>query len=222
MSDSTGPKRLPRSVYIRRRIAVLVGLLALIAVIVMLVVGPNRIAAWFSPEQRLAVPTESPASEPGSAATGSEPSGEEPSADEGSKDTDVKECPSSLIAVEAVTDATQYAPDERPKFSLRVTHHGDVPCDIDLGTTTMAFTVTSGSEFYWDSRDCQVNPESFLVRMEPKQVLESQPFEWERVRSTPESCDDERPEVPGGGASYHLRAEVGGVASTQTRQFILQ
>lgn len=235
MNEVPRPRRLPKSVYVRRRIAVLLGLIAVAAVTVTLIVGPARVVAWFTggsnetepPVSTQELPDESdeasnaPSSEqevPDEEGSADEPEENDPDAD---ATPVVAECSPSVIAVEAVTDATEYASDALPKFSLRVTNHAPTECDIDLGTKTMAFTVRSGAELYWDSRDCQVNGESFPVRMQPGQTIESEPLAWERIRSNPETCDDDRPTVPAGGASYHLGAEIGGVESTRTRQFIL-
>lgn len=202
--------KLSKQVYRRRRIAVLAGLLAFIVIIVMLIVGPSGMAQWFGSGDK-APAAESDADTKGESTSKGKPADEEKA----------PTCETDLIAVEALTNEDGYADDAKPKFSLRVTNHNEASCDLDLGTKTIAFVVTSGDETYWDSRDCQLNPESTLVRMEPGQTLETEPLEWDRTRSSTDTCDDERAPVPAGGASYHLSAEVAGVESEQSRQFLL-
>lgn len=203
------PKLLTKAVYIRRRIAVFFGVIALIAVVVGLIAGPHRVMSWFG------VSTGSSEGERGQDNGGSDgtPQPEAPA--------EPAACDTERLGVAAVSDQTSYGAGENPKLSLRVTNHNEVTCDVDLGTATMAFVLTSGSEKYWDSRDCQTDGEEFLVRMEPGQTLETQPLEWDRTRSTPDTCDDDRPVAPGGGASYHLTAEIAGVQSATTQQFLL-
>lgn len=196
-----------RGVYIRRRIAVLLGLLAFIAVLVMIIAGPSRVKAWFG--------SDTPGTPVAQGKTG-EPSKKE------NDPASIGECDADIIRVNAVTDKEAYEPDDRPQLSLQVTNTGDVPCDIDLGTHTMGFAITSGEEKYWDSRDCQIKEETTLVRMEAGQTLDTEPLDWDRTRSTPETCEeDERPAVPAEGASYHLTVEIAGVESENSKQFIL-
>lgn len=196
--------------YIRRRIAVLFGFLAIVAIVVALIVGPQRVMAWFGGNSDPDV--EQDGSQGGSASDPSEPA----------DPAEPGPCDTSRLGVAAVTDQTSYGAGESPKLSLRITNHNEVECDADLGTKTMAFVVTSGTEVYWDSRHCQLDGEEFLVRMKPGQTLETEPIEWKRERSAPETCGDEdRPAVPGGGASYHLTVEVAGVQSAATQQFLL-
>lgn len=211
-----------RSVYIRRRIAVLAALIACVAIIVMLIAGPQQVAAWFGGSGETEGPplTQNTVSGSGDSTPSESDATGEP--EQSTKPAEPGPCEPERLGVAAVTDKTNYGSEDRPKLSLRVTNHSEVACDADLGTETMGFVVMSGSEVYWDSRHCQINPESTLVRMEPGQTLETEPLEWNRSRSTPETCDeDERPSVPGGGASYHLTVEVAGVRSSTTQQFLL-
>ena len=212
-SDTGGgmPTRLSPKVYRRRRIAVVVGLLAAIAIIVMLVVGPQGVAGWFGGGEKPAQAD----------SQGTEQGDEAKPNDDKQSPKGAASCDMKQVSVEAITDQSSYDSGESPQFSLRVTNHNDVPCDLDLGTKTMGFVVTSGGETYWDSRHCQTNPETTLVRMEPDQSLETEALPWNRTRSTPETCDSERPVAPGGGASYHLTAEIAGVESPESAQFLM-
>ena len=215
---SETPKRLPKGVYVRRRIGVLFALIAVAAIIVALVAGPDRVMGWFGAGESSDASSEVAGSDAGGGSAGNN-SG---SASTPSEPTEPGPCDTSRLGVAAVTDKSSYGSDETPKLSMRVTNHNEVACDIDLGTETMAFVITSGSEVYWDSRHCQLDGEELLVRMEPGQSLETEPLEWNRTRSTPETCgDEERPAIPSGGSSYHLSAEIAGVQSGSTQQFLV-
>jgi len=53
-------------------------------------------------------------------------------------------------------------------------------------------------------------------------VQSAAPLTWDRTRSSVSTCNSQsRPKAPGGGASYHLGVEIGGIASARTAQFIL-
>lgn len=211
MSDPMRPTKLSRRVYIRRRIAVLLGLLALIIVVVMIVAGQERVASWFGASTDSSAALSDPQPAP---ASGKE-------SEELTPPTEPQDCSPSDLSVEAVTDSTNYGPDDIPKFSLRVTNHGETACNADLGTATMVFEVHSGAELYWSSTDCQKDSETTLVQVAPGQTLESESLEWSRERSSPETCDIERTPAPADGASYHLTAEIAGVTSEKSRQFLL-
>lgn len=212
MSDPTRPAKLSNRVYIRRRIAVVAGLLALILVVVMIVAGPATVASWFG------------AGSPGTATGSDLPAGQkktEPVPSKEQPESEPQDCTAEQLSVEAVTDATTYGPDDTPQFSLRVTNHGETACNADLGTQTMVFEVLSGAELYWSSADCQVDSEPTLVQIGAGQTLETETIAWERERSSPETCDVDRASVPANGASYHLTVEIGGVKSEKSQQFLL-
>ena len=103
-----------------------------------------------------------------------------------------------------------------------VTNTGTQPCRLNVGTSQQVFTITSGSDQYWTSTDCQKDPADAEVDLEPgKTVTSSTPISWDRTRSSAESCDGERDQASAGGASYHLKTSVAGVESTTSKQFIL-
>ena len=53
-------------------------------------------------------------------------------------------------------------------------------------------------------------------------VSSAAPLTWDRTRSAVGTCGDaDRQHAPGGGASYHLSVEIGGIASTQSAQILL-
>ncbi|MDL9978296.1 hypothetical protein [Microbacterium candidum] len=132
-------------------------------------------------------------------------------------------CTPANVAVDAVTDQTTYPSGQSPKFSIRLTNHGSTDCTMNVGTTTQKFTVTSGSDTWWRSTDCQSEPSDMTVLIKAGQTVQSAtPIVWDRTRSSVSTCSaTTRPKAPGGGASYHLAVEIGGIASNGTAQFIL-
>lgn len=132
-------------------------------------------------------------------------------------------CVGSDITVEAVTSQDSYSADQQPEFSIRLTNAGSTDCTLNVGTSGQAFTVTSGSDTWWRSTDCQSEPSDMVVLLTAGQTVSSaSPLVWDRTRSAVGTCGDEtRPQAPGGGSSYHLTVEIGGVASTDSVQFLL-
>lgn len=134
-----------------------------------------------------------------------------------------KPCLSSDILVEAVTDADTYAAGQNPQLSIRLTNEGDTDCTLNVGTTTQVFTVTSGSDIWWRSTDCQTEPSDMVVTLAAGQTVSSAtPLVWDRTRSSVSTCGTgNRPTAPGGGASYHVSVEVGGILSNGAKQILL-
>ena len=137
------------------------------------------------------------------------------------KPTAGQPCAPANVDVEAITDASRYAATAQPLLSLSLTNTGQTMCTIDAGTATMVFTITSGSEPYWTSTDCQTNPVHTDIKLEPGKTLTTQPIAWDRTRSSKSTCGGKRPVVPAGGASYHLKVSVDGIESKTSKQFLL-
>lgn len=202
-----GPQ--PSGVYWRRRLIVLLGLLAVVVVIVLIVVRPGSSSGE---PARAPVTTNTPAPTP--AAATSIPTSSASASGQACKPADVK--------VEAVTDAASYAAGQLPQLSVALTNTGSNACVIDAGTAQQVFTITSGSEVYWKSTDCQSSKVDAQVLLQPGKTISSQtPITWDRTRSNPSTCQAQRAQVPAGGASYHLQVSVAGITSATTKQFAL-
>ncbi|GAA1815586.1 hypothetical protein GCM10009749_26740 [Agromyces neolithicus] len=131
-------------------------------------------------------------------------------------------CAPEKITVEAVTDKSSYNAGEQPRLSVTITNTGKNICVLNAGTKAQVFTITSGTEVYWTSTDCQVDPIDAEVSLAPNTPISSSvPIVWDRTRSTPDTCEGPREAVPAGGASYHLSISVDGFASAETKQFQL-
>lgn len=206
LRDPVGPK--DRKVYIRRRLLVLAGLLAVIAVIVLVIVKPGAGEGPKSAEQ-VEVPEglDTTASDKNS---GSADAKDEPAA-----------CRAGQLRITPVTDRGDYPAGELPQLSLSAENTGEEACTADLGTAGMEFAISSGDDEVWRSKDCQTGAESLAVILEPGKPLESDPITWDRTRSSTETCDITRDPVGADGASYHLKVTAAGVQGTGTAQFLL-
>lgn len=218
--------RLPASVYRRRRLMVLLGLVAVIVAIVLVIVRPG--ASQGDEVSQTAPPTPSatvPASDdpvadaPATDAPDADPIASEPPAEPAA---DGAPCAERQIIVEAITDKQVYAAGEQPNLSVTITNTGPNTCVLNVGTAAQVFTVTSGTETYWKSTDCQVDAVDAQVSLEPNTpVSSSAPIVWDRTRSNADTCGGERTPAPAAGASYHLAVAVSGFESDATKQFLL-
>lgn len=118
-----------------------------------------------------------------------------------------------------------FNPGEYPYFWFTVTNTGPVECKFNVGPAVTYYTITSGSDNVWSSKDCKLDsPRSdYVTLLKPSEPVASAASDWQRVRSSAEGCSiaDNQPEVGAGGASYVLKAEVNGVISENTTQFVL-
>jgi len=186
---------LPTSVYWRRRIVVFAGLLAIVAVIVLIVVRPGF-------------------------GTGATPPPPEPT--EVEQEIVAQPCLPAQLELKAMTDKLAYTLDESPQIWLEITNISSVECTVSVGTDVQRYVITSGPDQIWASDDCQKIRSSSEILLAPGEQGGTEPIQWERARSSPDTCDSaQRPVAKAGGASYHLRVHLGDLASEKTRQFML-
>ena len=199
--NPVGPQ--PAKIYWRRRLVVILGLLAVIVIVSLIVFRP----APDKPE------TTAADTKPSSSAT---PSSTDAPAGDGA------ECAEGVVEVAPITDAGDYGADQQPLLSLSITNTGTTACTFNAGTDAQEYVITSGEEKIWSSKDCQTEPVANVQVLEPGVALTTTPFPWDRTRSAADTCDSpDRPSVTAGGASYHLEVTIDGVTSTDTKQFIL-
>jgi len=232
MTGTTERRRPSKAVYRRRRLVLLIALLAIAAVVWLLIAQPWAGAATESLDEGDKPMTQNTAESlpvPSSQATagGTETGAVEGAVVEGQTPTpgatpSARPCVASEITVEPVTSADTYAGDLDPQFSIKLTNNG-ADCTLNVGTTAQSFTVTSGDDIWWRSTDCQSEPSDMVVLIAAGQTVSSAtPLTWDRTRSAVGTCaDGNRPLAPGGGASYHLSVEIGGIPSTEPKQFLL-
>ncbi|MCT1396625.1 hypothetical protein M4D51_12905 [Microbacterium sp. p3-SID338] len=207
------------AVYRRRRLAVLLGLILVLAIVGasvwLLIARP-----WASTGAQEPAPAPTSSASPGPTPSGSASPAPSPSAD---ATPAVVPCEAKDIEVTAVTDAESYPDGALPKLSISLTNKGTRDCTIDVGSTTQVFTISSGSDEWWRSTDCQENPSSMIATLTAgSTVVSKEPVVWDRTRSSVETCAQEnRQRAPGGGASYHVGVSIGGFPSATTTQFLL-
>jgi hypothetical protein len=212
------------AVYRRRRVVLLGGLILLVAAI--------GVGVWLLVAQPWAhaagpAPTSSSSPSPTASETPdpvTDPASPAPTTDVSESETPaVVACEAKDIVVAAVTDADTYQAGVLPKISISLTNTGPTDCTMDVGSTTQAFTVMSGSDVWWRSTDCQENPSSMIATLSAGTTVTSKdPVTWDRTRSSVETCGQEnRQRAPGGGASYHVEVSIGGFTSASTKQILL-
>lgn len=188
------------AVYRRRRIAVFGGLLAVIVVVALIIWRPSL---------------------------GGTPSAtEEPEEDQLTEEVvPVAECTDSQIELIAETDEVRYAPGAEPQVWLTVRNTGATECELEVGSDVQELMIDSGArdnpDLIWLSTHCQEGGAPMTITLQPGAERSTAAIGWDRTRSNPETCNDERTQMPGGGASYHLSVKLGPFESEATRQFIL-
>lgn len=211
--------------YRRRRLVLLLALLLVIAGVVLAILRPWEGSAAPAPEKSTAA-ADAEATQP--AATPKPDMSELPDSSqvppaEGAPVGEVQPCTAEQVTVTPATDKQAYAAAENPQLTVTLANVSGVDCSIDAGTAAQVFEISSGSEVYWRSTDCQAEPANQVVTLAAgQQVPSAAPLTWDRTRSSAETCDStDRPAAPAGGASYHLTVTVGGMKSSTTSQFIL-
>ncbi|MFB8387798.1 hypothetical protein ACFC3F_11740 [Microbacterium sp. NPDC055910] len=228
MSGTPPRRRHSPAVYRRRRLVLVLALLVVAAVVWLLIAQPWRSNATVPAQSSATQHAPDAATElPIPNASSQEATGEStPSATESAGTTTPAGAPACLkddITVEALADQDSYGSGQDPELSIRLTNTGEVDCALNVGTSTQVFTVSSGSDVWWRSTDCQSEPSDMVVLLAAGQsVTSAAPIVWDRTRSAVGTCDDAQREVaPGGGASYHLAVEIGGISSSQSKQLLL-
>ena len=126
-------------------------------------------------------------------------------------------------ATEASETLNNFAAGVVPYLWYEVTNTGLVDCRFNVGSRVTFFTITSGEQTYYSSRDCDRSESNDLtVLLQANAPLKAEPSAWDRVYSSSEGCSAAQglQAVPGGGATYKLKAELNGVISEDVR-FIL-
>lgn len=144
-----------------------------------------------------------------------------------SANTQVADCQAGVVQIKAMIGdetgtKTSFGSGDQPLIWYSITNTGLEECNFNVGSRVTFFTITSGGETYWSSKDCDRSADSDqVIRLASNQTIEAQKGVWERVRSGTEGCGAGLDPVPAGGASYFLKVEVNGVYSEDPVQFIL-
>jgi hypothetical protein len=125
------------------------------------------------------------------------------------------------VVVTATTDSNSYAAGVKPVLTFALKSTDTVACTFSAGSDVQQFTIKSGDEIYWNSKDCQSGPVAAKVVLQPFVPFAGASVTWDRTRSSTSTCTSDRPQVPAAGVSYHLVVTVNGVISNDP-QFILE
>ncbi|MET1035236.1 MAG: hypothetical protein ABWX68_08385 [Arthrobacter sp.] len=200
----SGAHRPGAEVYRRRRIAAVV---ALVVVAALVIWGIAALAGLLGGD-RPASGTTPPA--PGASA----PAAPESPADDEDGDGDAgsaEGCPPGAVTVEARTDQSSYGAQENPVLEMTIVNNGDASCALNVGTSQQEFAIVSGSDRIFSTSDCLAEATDVGVVVEPGQ-RETARFTWERVRSAPGCKEVAAKPRPG---TYVFTAKLGDVASNK-------
>ena len=192
------------AVYRRRRLFVGV---ALLMVLGMGVGGFAVLSGTLNGDKEQVSSTDGGNADGGSDASPQPTAGQDPSAAAPSSPPATPTCDQSLVTVTASTDKPVYGEGENPLLSLKVTNGGQLPCDVNIGTSQMEFLVTSGSDRIFSSIDCQASSEDLIKTIAPGKS-ETANFPWPRNRSVP-GCSAVSAKPGAGGAYYVFTAKLG-------------
>lgn len=139
--------------------------------------------------------------------------------------TEGQECAPGTVAVNAVigdgtTEQLSFAAGVNPYLWFTLTNTGTVACKFNGGPRVTFFTIKSGDEQIWSSRDCdRTGLVDKWVTLKPKTTFVWPANDWRRVHSSATGCGEgEDPVLPG---AYALTAEVNGVISGNYEQFLI-
>lgn len=200
--------KLAPEIYLRRRIATLVLLVVFVALIW---AGASAVSSWLAspaPEQEIELPE-------GMAGSSVVVEAGQP-------------CPAGTVVVEAqVGDSSgrnnlTFGAADTPHIWFTLTNTNSVDCTFNAGAKVQYFTILSGSEQIWSSKQCDRSAlEDGQMLLVAGTTISSSPLPWEKVFSSSSGCGIEQAPVITGGASYHLRVEVNGELSANKQQFVL-
>ena len=208
MSNQNPNRRLPKQVYRRRQI----GCLVVVVILVGIIWGIASLVGSLSQRTKgNGSPTESAASTAGAG---------DPCA------------PGAIVVAPVVTDKAgkearqSFGAEELPYFGFTLTNTGEVDCKFNVGSAVQFYSVTSGSDVYWTSKDCdRTGTVDLDMVIKAGEKLDSATTVWQRVRSSTAGCNiaSGQAAVPAGGATFHLNVSVAGVLSDPAKgAFILR
>ena len=123
---------------------------------------------------------------------------------------------------QTVETFNSFAAETSPDIWYEITNNGLVDCKFNVGSRVTFFTITSGEQTYWSSRDCdRSNDTDRYVTLKSNVAEEAAASPWEKSYSSENGCSASANDlVPTAGATYKIKVEVNGVISEEKR-FIL-
>lgn len=131
-------------------------------------------------------------------------------------------CAPEQIRLTPETDRSAYVDGEPVRLSFTIENTGDAPCTINAGTSVQEYEIRTGDELVYRWSDCAADVADDVVALDPGTPQSTVPIEWDRTRSSVETCGAEREPVTADGAAYNLSVRVGEFSSRESRQFILE
>jgi hypothetical protein len=119
----------------------------------------------------------------------------------------VPRCAKTDLGIELRADSKSYSESSKPKFYIGISNIGNAPCRVDLGSIALSFTVRSGPDRIWSSRDCQGKGTHDIRTLAPGQKLWGRSI-WNRSRSKPGCATGDSDARPG---TYTLDGSAAGV-----------
>ena len=116
-------------------------------------------------------------------------------------------CPGGTLKLVATTAAPSFKLGSQPVLALQVTNTGTKACVADLSDTQIELLVYNGESRVWGSHDCQVEPGTQLMTLNPHQAVRRS-ITWTGLSSQPQ-CAGTRQLV--GAGTYTLHAKLSGV-----------
>ena len=140
---------------------------------------------------------------------------------------DVPVCQPGVVAVEVMIGSetetlNTFGSDATPLIWYSIVNTGLEDCKFNVGKRGTFFTITSGDQTYWSSKQCDRDglTDSDVV-LPSNQAVSAMRAPWDKVYSSENGCNAENNDVvPTGGATYKIKVEVNGVISEE-KSFIL-
>ncbi|GAA1352052.1 hypothetical protein [Falsarthrobacter nasiphocae] len=195
--------RLSPAVYRRRRIAAVIVLLLLVAIVWGIVAG---IVALVRAAGNSA-PSSAPAAGPTASATPSAPSSA--SAAPSASGAEYPLCYDQFVQLEAKPDKEAYGPKDMPVFELKITNISSEACVVNVGTKVMDLSVLNGSQKVFSTTVCRKDAKDLYKNIQPGKS-ETARFTWNRGKSSGSCSATAAPADPG---TYQLVGTLGKVSS---------
>lgn len=136
--------------------------------------------------------------------------------------SDAPACEYADIQVRALTDQESYGSDDPVKMSFAILNTGEVPCQINVGTSEQDYEIKSGGETVYQYSNCASDRVDQVVTLNPDEERKTTPLAWDRKYSDEKNCDDDFDTVPADGTEYTLTVYVAGIESIEGVTFTLK